>query len=283
MMIDRARLLISCPDRPGIVAAVSQFLFERGANLAHSDQHTTDPHGGEFFMRVEFDLPDLAARLEELQGEFGELAKRFGMHWHVALAEPKRLAVFVSREEHCLLELLWQARAGDLPAVIAMVVSNHADLEGVVSSWGIPFHHAPVERDKAQAEEQQLALLDGQVDALVLARYMQILSPGFVERWSNRIINIHHSFLPAFAGANPYVQAHQRGVKLIGATAHYVTEDLDAGPIIEQGVERVDHRCSVEDMRRIGRYIERTVLARAVGWHAADRIIGHGNKTVVFA
>jgi formyltetrahydrofolate deformylase len=284
-MLGGARLLISCPDRPGIVAAVSRFLFERGANLTHSDQHTTDPEGGSFFLRMEFALPDLDRNREALERDFAEMAAPFSMEWHLTPVLPrKRVAIFVSREEHCLLELLWQARAGDLPGEVAMVISNHPDLESVAAAWGIPFHHVPMRKGhKAKAEATQLRLLDGKADVVVLARYMQVLSGDFTYQWANRVINIHHSFLPAFAGANPYVQAHQRGVKLIGATAHYVTEELDAGPIIEQGVERVDHRCSVEDMRRIGRYIERTVLARAVAWHAEDRIIVAGNKTVVFA
>ncbi|MBV8087243.1 MAG: formyltetrahydrofolate deformylase [Chloroflexi bacterium] len=284
-MLGRARLLISCADRPGIVAAVSRFLFERGANLAHSDQHTTDPQGGRFFMRVEFDQPDLADERANLERDLAGLAAEFGMDWRLTPAVPrKRIAVFVSREEHCLLELLWQARAGDLPGEVVMVISNHADLEAVVAPWGIPYHYVPVQRGhKAKAEARQLELLEGAADVVVLARYMQVLSGDFTYQWANRAINIHHSFLPAFAGANPYEQAHQRGVKLIGATAHYVTEELDAGPIIEQGVERVDHRCSVDDLRRIGRYIERMVLARAVAWHVDDRIIVDGNKTVVFA
>ncbi|HEY8694310.1 MAG TPA: formyltetrahydrofolate deformylase [Chloroflexota bacterium] len=283
--MNRARLLISCPDRSGIVAAVARFLFEHGANIAQSDQHTTDPEGGQFFLRMEFDLPELDERMPELEREFSALGAQFAMHWRFAAASPrKRLAVFVSREPHCLLELLWQVRAGDLPADVAMVVGNHQALAGVAAAWDIPFHYVPVSAEhKSEAEAQQLALIEGQADVVVLARYMQILSGDFIARWQSRIINIHHSFLPAFAGANPYVQAYQRGVKLIGATAHYVTEDLDAGPIIEQGVERVDHRSRPDDLRRIGRYVERGVLARAVRWHVEDRILVHGNKTVVFA
>lgn len=282
---DRGRLLISCPDRPGIVAAVSRFLFEQGANIVHSDQHTTDPEGGRFFMRIEFDLPGLEARGPELEARFAPVARELAADWRLAYAaRPKRLAIFVSKEEHCLLELLWQWRAGDLPAEIALVVSNHPDLAPVASTFGIPFYHIPVSPEtRAQAEEQQLALLEGRADVVVLARYMQILSGAFVRRWENRIINIHHSFLPAFVGARPYEQAYRRGVKIIGATAHYVTEELDAGPIIEQDVQRVDHRHSVEDLKRIGRQIERVVLARAVRWHVEDRILVHDNKTVVFA
>ncbi|MHB8620213.1 MAG: formyltetrahydrofolate deformylase, partial [Chloroflexota bacterium] len=206
------------------------------------------------------------------------------MEWRLAYAgRLKRLAIFVSRDEHCLLELLWRWRSGDLEARIAMVIGNHDGLSGAVAGWGIPFHHVPVSSaTRVEAERRQQALLAGQADVVVLARYMQILSSSFIQTWANRVINIHHSFLPAFVGARPYDQAFERGVKLIGATAHYVTEDLDAGPIIEQDVERVAHRHSVEDLRRIGRYVERVVLARAVAWHVEDRVLVHGNKTVVF-
>ncbi len=282
---ERGRLLISCPDRPGIVAAVARFLFDRGANILHSDQHSTDPTGGLFFMRIEFDLADLHLRAPGLEREFASIAAEFCMEWRLSLAyPPKRLAIFVSREAHCLRELLWQQQAGDLPVELSMVISNHTVLEPLVAYYGLSFHHIPVTKDtKAEAEAAQLALLDGQVDAIVLARYMQIISPEFIAHWPNQIINIHHSFLPAFVGANPYAQAHQRGVKRIGATAHYVTAELDAGPIIEQDVQRVDHRHSVDDLKRIGRQIERTVLTRAVAWHVEDRVLIDGNKTVVFA
>lgn len=285
MLSDRARLLISCPDRPGIVAAVSQCLFDQGANIVHSDQHTTDPEGGVFFMRIEFDLPELDHRGAELESAFERIARRFRMEWRLAYAaRVKPLAIFVSKEDHCLLELLWRWRAEDMAADIAMVVSNHTDLRGLVEGYGIPFYYIAVTRERqAQAEAAQLNLVDGKVDAIVLARYMRILSPSFISRFPNRIINIHHSFLPAFAGADPYTQAYSRGVKLIGATAHYATDALDAGPIIEQDVERVDHRHTVEDLKRIGRHVERMVLARAVTWHLEDKVLVHGNKTVVFA
>ncbi len=285
-MEDRGRLLVTCPDRPGIVAAVSRFLFEAGANVVHSDQHSADPEGGQFFLRVEFDLPDLPGRLGDLEAGFAPIADGYRMGWRFARAEvPKRLAIFVSKEDHCLLELLWHLRADDVQAEIAVVIGNHADLAPLVAPWGIPFHHVPVTPEtKVEAERRQLALLEGSgADVVVLARYMQILSADFIAGWRERIINIHHSFLPAFAGARPYKQASERGVKLIGATAHYVTADLDAGPIIEQDVERVDHRHDEGDLRRIGRRIERTVLSRAVAWHVEDRILVHGNKTVVFA
>ena len=280
------RLLISCPDRPGIVAAVSRFLFEQGANLTDAQQHSTDPTGGAFFMRVEFELPELMTRGAELEAQFGALAREFRMTWRLAYAgRPHRLAVFVSRDEHALVELLWRRRAGDLRAEVALVISNHRLLEETVRMWGIPFHHVPVSgATKASAEAAQLALLEqARVDTVVLARYMQILSPAFVARYPSQIVNIHHSFLPAFAGANPYAKAYRRGVKLIGATAHYVTSELDAGPIIEQDVQRVDHRQSAADLRRIGRYVERNVLARAVTWHTEDRILVHANRTIVFS
>ena len=278
-------MLISCPDRPGIVAAVSRFLFERGANIVQSDQHSTDPAGGTFFMRIEFDLPGLPARQAELEREFAAVAEAFQMDWRIAYADrPKRMAVMVSREPHCLLELFWQWRAGELDVEIPLVISNHEVLRETVEDFGVPFYHFPITREnKAAQEEAELALLEGRVDFVVLARYMQILSPTFVARYPNRIINIHHSFLPAFVGSRPYEQAYARGVKIIGATAHYVTEELDAGPIIEQDVARVNHRDDVEAMKRVGRYIERVVLARAVKWHVEDRILVHGNKTIVFA
>jgi len=284
---DRGRLLVSCDDRPGIVAAISTLLFERGANIVHSDQHSTELSGGQFYLRVEFELPGLIQRTDELERAFAPIAERYDMEWRIAVAaQRKRLAIFVSREDHCLLELLWQRRSGDLQAEIALVIGNHEALAETVAPWGVPFHHVSVGPDaasKAEAERRQLELIEGEADVVVIARYMQILSPAFVERWQNRIINIHHSFLPAFAGAGPYAQAYGRGVKLIGATAHYVTQDLDAGPIIEQDVHRVDHRDTVDDLRRIGRQTERAVLARAVAWHVEDRILVHGNKTIVFS
>lgn len=282
---NRARMLISCPDQPGIVAAVSQFLFEHEANILQSDQYTMDPEGGMFFIRNEFDLVDLDARLEQLRADFSEIADKFGMDWRVSPARmKKRLAIFVSREDHCLLELLWQWQSGGLEAEIAMVISNHPDLRAVTESFGIPFYHIPVNAEtKSLAEERQLATIAGKVDTVVLARYMQIISPKFVDQYANQIINIHHSFLPAFVGGKPYAQAYDRGVKIIGATAHYVTEELDGGPIIEQDVQRVNHRNNVEELKRIGRHIERIVLARAVAWHVEDRILTHHNKTVVFS
>jgi formyltetrahydrofolate deformylase len=277
------RLLISCPDRPGIVAAVSEFLFEHGANIIHSDQHSTEQGQGTFFMRIEFSLPGLSAALEQA---FAPVASRFQMQWRFAYAaQRKRLAIFVSRQEHALLELLWQRQAGDLQADIVAVISNHTNNAALVEAAGIPFHHVPISPDlKPAAEALELELLDGyRVDTVVLARYMQVLSSEFLAHYPAAIINIHHGFLPAFVGSNPYQAAYIRGVKLIGATAHYVSEELDAGPIIEQAVQRVDHRHGPDDLRRLGRYIERVVLARAVTWHVEDRVLLHGNKTIVFA
>ena len=217
-------------------------------------------------------------------GDFAPLADTFGMTWQFTRADVlKRVAILASRADHALQEILWRTHAGDLRADIRLVISNHADLEPVCATWGVPYHHIPVTpATREQAEEAQLQLLRGHVDLVILARYMQILSPQLLDEFPNRIINIHHSFLPAFIGANAYQGAHDRGVKLIGATAHYATEHLDAGPIIEQDVERVDHRHTVEDLRRIGRQIERSVLCRAVMWHLDDRVLVHGNKTIVF-
>lgn len=279
------RLLISCPDRPGIVSEVSRFLFEQGANIIHSDQHSTDPAGGFFFMRIQFDLENLEQKLPVLQDQFLKTAETFGMSWSIRSAsEKRRLALFATKEDHCLQDLLWRWSIGELPAEISMVVSNHPDLEPVAARFNVPYHHVPVTPGKQEeAEETHLQLLEEKgVDTVILARYMQIIPPRMIRRYPNRIINIHHSFLPAFAGARPYAQAFERGVKIIGATAHYVTEELDQGPIIEQNVERVDHRSQVEDLKRIGRDVERMVLARAVQWHLKDRTIVHGNKTVVF-
>lgn len=282
---DRGRLLISCPDRPGVVATVSRFLLDRGANLVHLDQHTANPDGGHFSMRVEFDLPDLERMTPELRKDFTAVAEPFGMEWRlVYTCRRKRVAIFASREEHCLEELLWRWEAGDLRADIVMVVSNHPDLEAVVAGRDIPFYYVPVMPNRKQeAEQAQLALLEGRADLVVLARYMQILSGDFVRHWPNRIINIHPSFLPAFPGPQAYEQAYRRGVKLIGATAHYVAEELDAGPIIDQEVQRVCHRCSVQDLKCLGRYVERTVLARAVSWHIEDQVVVKGNRTMVLA
>jgi formyltetrahydrofolate deformylase len=270
------RLLIRSPDRHGIVAAVAGFLAASGANIVSSDQHSTDPEGGEFFMRMEFNLAE--GDLDALGRAFGqEVGDRLDMEWRLTDAgRPQRMAILVSREDHCLVDLLWRHRRGELDAEIPVVASNHPDHASDVESFGIPYHHLPWPN-----EPELLELLRG-ADVVVLARYMRILSGAFLAELGVPVINIHHSFLPAFAGANPYLRAFERGVKIIGATAHYVTEELDAGPIIEQDVARVSHRESPESMMRLGRDIERTVLARAVSWHLADRVLVHGNRTVVF-
>jgi formyltetrahydrofolate deformylase len=259
-------------------------MAEVGANITDSQQHSSDPTGGTFTLRLEFLLDGLPRRRPELERRLAALAEQFRMTWRLTdAAHRPTLAVFVSRTDHVLQELIYRVRAGDLQAEIAMVLSNHPDLEPVARGAGIPFHHVPVTPGtKAQAEARALELL-GDVDLVVLARYMQIVSADFCSRFPERLINIHHSFLPAFVGANPYQAAHDRGVKLIGATAHYVTPELDAGPIIEQEVARVDHRATVEDMRRVGRYVERQVLAQAVTWHCEDRVIVEGPRTIVFA
>ncbi len=281
---NRARMLISCPDQPGIVAAVSRFLFDHRANIVQSDQYTMDPQGGMFFIRVEFDLDELDRRLPALESDFQAVAESFRMDWKIySASRKKRMAVFVSKEDHCLTELLWRWKSGDLNVDIAMVISNHPDLKELVESFGIAYHHIPVAKEnKAEAEREQRRVIGDRVDFIVLARYMQIVSPDFLIHYRNRVINIHHSFLPAFVGGKPYTQAFDRGVKIIGATAHYVTEVLDGGPIIEQDVQRVSHRDDVDHLKRIGRHIERIVLARAVSWHVEDRILVHQNKTVVF-
>lgn len=280
-----ARLLISCPDRPGIVAAVSSFLFRHGANIVSSDQHSTDPEGGRFFMRMEFSTADMDLAAAELEEAFRlDVADSFDMRWRISHPEDrKRMSILVSRYEHCVLDLLWRWRRGTLDTDLVLVASNHPDLEDDVRSFGVPFEHVPVPPGgKAQSEARLLELLAGRVDLVVIARYMQILSGDFLERIGVPLINIHHSFLPAFAGPDPHREAYEKGVKIIGATAHYVVEELDGGPIIEQDTARVSHRESVADLTRLGEDIERTVLARAVALHLADRTLVHENKTIVF-
>jgi formyltetrahydrofolate deformylase len=282
----RAILLVQCPDRPGIVAAISSFLFRHGANITDFDQHTSDEAPGVYFTRLEFQTGKLDLPLDDLKHAFGlDVARPFGMDWRLTRSsDRKRVAVLVSKHDHALLDLLWTWRRGDLRADVTLVVSNHPDLRASVEGFGVPFVHVPNSRElRESAEARMTELLEGKADLVVLARYMQIVSPAFVSRWPDRIINIHHSFLPAFVGADPYRQAYERGVKVVGATAHYVTAELDAGPIIDQDVARVSHRDSVEDLKHLGRDLERRVLARAVRWHCEDRVIVHGNKTVVFA
>ena len=276
-----SRLLLACPDRPGLIARVSGFLAESGLNIVDVDQHSTAE--GRFFMRMVFDhVPD--AEREGLELRFArEIGEPFEMdvEFHET-ARPKRAAIMVSREDHCLSDLLWRWRNGDLGGELVSVISNHPDHAGQAEAVGLPFHHIPVEPGtKEEAERRVLELLEG-IDLLVLARYMQILSDDFLRTLGAPAINIHHSFLPAFVGADPYHRAYERGVKLIGATAHYVTAELDAGPIIAQDVTRVDHRDEVADMIRLGRDVERLVLARAVMAHLDDRVLLDGDRTIVF-
>ena len=280
------RLLISCPDRKGLIAAISSFVAMHDGNILSADQYVSERESGfTFFMRLEIEGEGFGLERDEFGGAFAPLARKHGMDWRISYTDtPKRMAILVSRYDHCLMDLLWRWDSGELEADIPLVVSNHPDLASRVEAYGIPFHHLPVTREtKAEQESEMLDLLVGHgVDLVVLARYMQILSPKFVHAFPDRIINIHHSFLPAFAGADPYRRAHERGVKTIGATAHYVTEELDAGPIIHQDVAHVTHRDTVEDLVRLGREVERRVLARAVRWHLEDRILVDGVRTVVF-
>ena len=275
-------LTLSCPDQRGIVHAVSGFLLERGGNIEEAAQYN-DHDTGLFFMRVQFACADAGA--EALREQIGTLAARFDMRWQLhAAAQPMRAVIFVSKEGHCLNDLLFRWKSGLLRLDIRAIVSNHRDFYQLAASYNVPFHHIAVTRDnKPQAEARQLEIIDGEgAELVVLARYMQVLSDAMCQRLAGRAINIHHSFLPSFKGAKPYYQAHERGVKLIGATAHYVTADLDEGPIIEQDVARVDHSLTVEDLTAIGRDTESQVLARAVKWHGEHRVLVNGQRTVVF-
>jgi formyltetrahydrofolate deformylase len=279
-----ARLLIACPDARGIVAAVARFISEHGGNLLDSDQHTDREHG-EFFMRVEFDLAGCDLDADNFAAAWSPLAERHAMTWRIRFnGRPMRAAILVGALPHCLHDLLWRCEAGELPIEVPAIISNHEALRPIADHARIPFHHLPIESGgKSDQEAAIRAVLEQQrIDLVVLARYMQVLSPAFVAGWEHRIINIHHSFLPAFAGGDPYRQAYDRGVKLIGATSHYVTEVLDEGPIIAQDVAQVSHRCSVDDLKRVGRDLERTVLARAVRAHIHDRVLVSQHKTVVF-
>jgi formyltetrahydrofolate deformylase len=288
-MNDSAVLLIDCPDRKGLVARVSTLLYERGANILHADQHQ-DHELGLFFMRVEWDLN--GARngsepfdLEGFKAAFAPLAAELGMRWQLTSgARLPRVALFCSQYLHCMADMLYRWKTGELACEIPVIVSNHREVEKLAGFYGVPFEHIPVSAaTRAQAEARQMEVLEsGGIDLVVLARYMQILSPPFVARYPAAIVNVHHSFLPAFTGARPYHAAHARGVKLIGATSHYVTEILDDGPIIEQDTARISHRDQVEDLVARGRDLERIVLSRAVRWHLERRILCYGNKTVVF-
>jgi formyltetrahydrofolate deformylase len=279
-----ANLLVSCADRKGIVASLAQVLYGHGANILDADQHT-DPVAAMFFQRIRFDLSTLTTDKVALEHGIREVAARFGMDWRLSYGHQiQRVAIFVSKYDHCLYDLLVRHRAGELRCEMALIVSNHPDLEPVARHFGIRFEHvAKTAATRADGEARERALLaEEKIDLIVLARYMQILSPELVAAWPSRIINIHHSFLPAFVGASPHRQAYERGVKLIGATAHYVTDQLDEGPIIEQGVVRCSHRDSVDDLVRKGRDLEESVLGAAVRWHLDDRILVYAGKTVVF-
>jgi formyltetrahydrofolate deformylase len=282
----QASLIVQGRDRDGIVAAVASVLAGHGANIVSLDQYSDNPHGGAFFQRTVFALDNLKAVLPDLEKDLGKrLEAGFDLRFSLRdMSVPKRVAIFASKSDHCLLDLLWRQRHGELPVAVSMVISNHPDTAEEVRSFGIPFFHVPsAGPDKSAAEAEHLRLLQGNVDFVVLARYMQILSGEFIAGVGVPIINIHHSFLPAFIGAGPYAKAKERGVKLIGATAHYVTEDLDQGPIIEQDVVRVTHAETAADLQRRGADVERMVLSRAVKWHSEDRVIRSGNQAIVFA
>ncbi|WP_136255105.1 formyltetrahydrofolate deformylase [Onishia niordana] len=279
------RLVVSCPDRVGIVARVSNFLAGHGGSITEANQHS-DLTSGRFFMRYEVVAESLPLDADGFRDNFAPIADEFEMDWKLTdTRRPQRVAVLVSRESHCLVDLLYRYTAGELDCEIPCVISNHDDLRSLVEWHGISFHHVPVDpSDKAPAFAEVERLVEAaRADTLVLARYMQILPPALCERYVGRVINIHHSFLPSFAGARPYHQAHERGVKLIGATCHYVTEELDAGPIIEQDIQRISHCHTATDLVRFGRDVEKAVLSRGLRWHLQDRVLIYGNKTIVFA
>ncbi|MET1074404.1 MAG: formyltetrahydrofolate deformylase [Umezawaea sp.] len=282
-------ITFGCPDRTGIVARISSFLADNGGWIVEAAYHT-DPATGWFFTRQEVRADSLPFGVTELRARFTEIAKEFGDHssWRVTdTGERKRVVILVSKEGHCLYDLLGRVAAGELDADVSAVIGNHADLAGITRAHGIPFHHVPFPADSPEGKQAAFARVRQLVDtnephAVVLARFMQILPPELCADWSGKAVNIHHSFLPSFVGARPYHQAHRRGVKLVGATCHYVTADLDAGPIIEQDVIRVDHGDSIADMVRKGRDVEKAVLSRGLRWHLEDRVLVHGNQTVIF-
>ena len=281
---DTATLLISCPDNRGIVAEVTHFIFTYSGNILHSDQHNDD-ETGTFFMRIEWDLVDFTIRKDKLAAAFEPIAEKFGMEWQLEFStRVSRMALFVSRFDHCLWDLMTRRKSGELDAEVVCIISNHPDTRSIADYFEVPFYHIPVGKEtRAEDEARQWEILDSHgVDLIVLARYMQILSNEFVERYRHRIINIHHSFLPAFIGAKPYHQAYSRGVKIIGATSHYVTAELDQGPIIEQDVARISHRDTVKDLVQKGRNLEKMVLSRAVRLHLDHKVLIFGNKTVIF-
>ena len=279
-----ATLLVSCPDQQGLVAKIANFIYSNGGNIIHADQHT-DTNAGLFLTRIEWELEGFNLPREVIDPAFGAIAKPWNTTWKLHFSDQiPRLAIWVTKQDHCLLDLLWRQQAKELKAEIPLIISNHKTLGAIAKQFGIDFHHIPITKaTKAEQEVKQLELLKKyNIDLVILAKYMQVLSPDFLQKF-NRVINIHHSFLPAFAGARPYHRAYERGVKIIGATAHYVTQDLDEGPIIEQDVSRVSHRDDVKDLIRQGKDLERLVLSRAVRLHLQNRVLVYGNKTVVFA
>ncbi|MCI0606270.1 formyltetrahydrofolate deformylase [bacterium] len=278
-------LLLDCPDQKGLVARITSFFYQRGFNILHCQQYT-DTRENHFFMRMKLDMNDLATSRETLEREFGDFAVPLNIRWHIYYSDVlQRMAILVTKASHCLFDLLIRCKEGEIQCEIPMIISNHPDLRYIAEDFQIPYHWLPVTNDTRMQQESQMRRLLGQhgINLVVLARYMQVLSQGFVEDYSGRIINIHHAFLPAFQGGSPYSQAYERGVKMIGATAHYATIDLDEGPIIEQDVERVSHEDSIEEMVRIGKDIERVVLSRAVKAHLEHRTILSGRRVVVFS
>ena len=279
-----ATLLLSCPDQKGLVAKISQFIFQRGGNILNLDEHV-EREEKMFFTRVEWDTKEVALSVEEFEKEFSELAKQISASWDVRYSNNKqKLAIFVSKYEHCIHEILWLNSIGELEADIKLIVSNHTELEYLAKQYNIAFHHFPIiKENKPVVEQKEISLLkENKIDTIILARYMQVLSTDFIKEFPFKIINIHHSFLPAFMGANPYRQAYEKGVKIIGATSHYVTESLDEGPIIEQAVTRISHRDSPKDLISKGRELERSVLVRAIKYHINNRVIPYGKKTIIF-
>lgn len=283
-MKESAILLVECPDQKGLDAAIADFIFRHDGNILHFEQH----QAGEerfYLARVEWDLNGFKLNLKDFPREFSAIADKFSMHWRLAVSTHRpRVAIFVSKFDHCLVDLLYRQRNGELACEIATIVSNHLDAKRHADFYGIAYHHIPVTKEsKQEAEACELALLrENNIDLIVLARYMQVLSGDFIARYPQQIINIHHSFLPAFIGGKPHQQAYDSGVKLVGATAHYVTEILDEGPIIEQGVTRITHRDGLEDLVEKGRDLEKVVLSKAVRWHIENRILLYANKTVIF-
>ncbi len=279
-----AILLLSCPDRNGLVSRISNFIFERGGNIMNLDEHV-DSDEKIFFIRVEWDMNNFSIPASDLDEAFAPLGKEFNASWRIEFTDKKlRVALFTSKYDHCIQEILWRQKLEEFPIEIPLIISNHPDLQSLADQYNIPYHIFPVMNDsKKIQEERELSLLKKhKIDTVVLARYMQVLSPDFLAGFGDRIINIHHSFLPAFIGGNPYKQAYKRGVKLIGATSHYVTEELDEGPIINQDIIRISHKDTTRDLIRKGRDLERLVLARALHLHSEHRILVHGKKTIVF-